>query len=34
MIRRSAAESSNYTETEPIGIAVHEARGAAVTPDR
>lgn len=29
-----SAESLNYTETEPIGIVVHEVRVSTVTPDR
>ncbi len=29
----STGESSNYTETEPIGIVVHEVRVSTVTPD-
>ena len=29
-----SGESQNYTETEPIGILVHEVRVSTVTPDR
>ena len=28
------SESSNYTETEPVGVLVHEMRVSTVTPDR